>query len=127
MVAYWACVGVSVFTRGVEKLSQATVLLNSGHDIDVIPVQGCDEYLCRILGEMPAKPAVPTLCVLDGTNGDSFVAVYVGDRHIGYLPHPADPELIRILRECSQRGATARARGKLIASWGLTPTVCGIG
>ena len=91
--------------------------MNSGQDIDVIPVEGCDEYLCKILDDLPAKLAVTTLCVLDDTNGNSFVAVYVGDRHIGYLPHPADPELIRILRECSQRGVTARARGKLIASW----------
>lgn len=98
-------------------LSQGTVLLNGGNDVDVVPVEGSDQYLLKILGELPAKPAVPTLCVLDNTNGDSFVAVYVADKHVGYLPHPADPELIRTIRECNQSGAIARARGKLIASW----------
>lgn len=98
-------------------LSQATVLLNGGRDVDVIPVEGCDQYLLKLLGELPAKPAIPTLCVLDGTDGVSFVAVYIADTHVGYLPHPADPELIRAIRECNQSGAVTRARGKLIASW----------
>jgi hypothetical protein len=98
-------------------MEQKAILLNGGHDHEVECLDGADPFLARLLGAAPSLPACPFLRTVQDPDGQQAVGVFIGSRHVGYLPRPVDEGLLATLQACEMNEAVARARGYLIASW----------
>jgi hypothetical protein len=98
-------------------MREKTILLSGGRDLDVVPLEGADEFLISLLGEAPSTPAVPYLRSAKNVQGRECIGVFIGSQHVGYLSEDTDATLLATIQACELNGAVARARGNLIASW----------
>jgi hypothetical protein len=98
-------------------MEQNAILLNGGRDHDVVPLEGADAFLVRLLGAAPARPAVTYLRSAQTAEGKPCVGVFIGNRHVGYLALETSESLRDTVKACEMNGSVARARGNLIASW----------
>ncbi len=97
-------------------MEEKAIIFNGGRDQDIEPLEGADQFLTRLLGAAPSRPAVPYLRVVQSSEGQQCVGVFIGAEHVGYL-QPTDPEVLATVKACELNGAVARARGNLTASW----------
>lgn len=96
-------------------MEEKAIIFNGGRDQDIEPLEGADQFLTRLLGAAPSRPAVPYLRVVQSAEGQQCVGVFIGSEHVGYL-QSADAEVLATVKACELNGAVARARGNLTAS-----------
>ena len=94
---------------------QKTVVLNGGRDFPVGLVAGADDYLQSLLADAPAKQGWATLKVVKNSAGRPFVAVIIGNKHVGFLTQAAAPEFVPTLCACEELGGMAKAKGTVQA------------
>ena len=72
-------------------MEEKAIIFNGGRDQDIEPLEGADQFLTRLLGAAPSRPAVPYLRVVQSAEGRQCVGVFIGSEHVGYL-QSADAE-----------------------------------
>lgn len=91
------------------------VLLDGGRDLDVSLTAGAAEFITRMLRGTAAKSGAVILKAHESPDGRPLVAVYVGRKHVGFLPPEETADLLPVLSACERAESTATARGRLTA------------
>jgi hypothetical protein len=95
---------------------QKTVILNGGRELEVGLVASADEFLNGLLGGAPVRAGWTTLRVVKNAAGQPFIAVIIGNKHVGFLAQAVTPELLPALAVCEEQGELPQAKGLVKAA-----------